>query len=250
MNRLLRNSLVTLIVIGGGFAVAGTLVVPGFDASVEGNTNNGYPFNISDAAGDFPVNAQRYQQIYDSTQFGGASGFIDAIFFRPDAVTGHAFNVILSSIEIIFSVTSATPSSVTTNFDTNLGPSSTVVYSGSLPISSAFTGPLNGPKDFDIVIHLQTPFFYDPSQGNLIMQVKNFGGGTSSQFDAEQGTTVMQRVENVDNNANGTTGIVGVTVNGLVTEFDFVPEPASIGLFAFGMIAIAVFARRRSAKRT
>jgi hypothetical protein len=249
MNRLLKNILVTTLVVGGGLAVAGTLVIPGFDASTEGNTENGYPFNIQGTS-DTPVSAQRYQQIYSSAQFGGISGTIDQIAFRPDGISGAAFSSILSNIEIVFSVTSATPSTVTTDFNGNLGPSSTIVYSGSLPLSSSFTGPVNGPKAFDIVIHLQTPFFYDPAQGNLIMQVKNFGGGITTQFDAEQNTLVMQRVENVDGNANGTVGIVGITVNGLVTQFDFVPEPASIALFAFGMLAIAVFARRRSAKRT
>jgi hypothetical protein len=70
-------------------------------------------------------------------------------------------------------------------FANNVGADDTVVFSGPLSLSSAFTGPSAGPKDFDIVITLQTPFLYDPSAGNLLLDVRNFSGGTTIQFDAE-----------------------------------------------------------------
>ena len=44
-----------------------------------------------------------------------------------------------------------------------------VVYDGELTLSSAFSGPSAGPKDFDIIIALQSPFYYDPRAGNLLL---------------------------------------------------------------------------------
>ena len=51
------------------------------------------------------------------------------------------------------------------NFANNVGADDTIVHSGSLFLSSAFTGPAGGPKGFDILIHLTTPFTYDPASG-------------------------------------------------------------------------------------
>src|SRR2546428_167253 len=45
--------------------------------------------------------------------------------------------------------------------------------------------PPSGPKEFDIIVNLTTPFFYNPKLGSLLMDVRNVGRGTTTQFDAE-----------------------------------------------------------------
>jgi hypothetical protein len=51
------------------------------------------------------------------------------------------------------STTSANPNALSTTFANNIGADDTVVFgAGALALSSAFTGPAGGPKNFDIVI--------------------------------------------------------------------------------------------------
>ena len=119
-------------------------------------------------------------------------------------------------------MTPVTPTTLSPTYAANFGPTQTTVYSGALPLSSAVTGPAGGPKDFDIVINLQTPFFYNPAQGNLLIEVKNFVGVRTVQFDAVSSVAVTNRVYNEDNNPNGAVGILNPgLVAGLVTQFIF-----------------------------
>lgn len=34
------------------------------------------------------------------------------------------------------------------------------------------------PTNFEVVINFTAPFYYDPSKGNLLLDVRNFEGGT------------------------------------------------------------------------
>jgi hypothetical protein len=66
-------------------------------------------------------------------------------------------------------------------FANNPGPDDTVVFNGPLALSSAAAG---NPRAFDIVITLTTPYFYNPAAGNLLLDVRNSGGGLTTQLDA------------------------------------------------------------------
>jgi hypothetical protein len=161
----LLGALLLLGAINPAHAIVPTIVVPNSDTMVEGNSNNSYPFNIT----TFGLPSQRYQQVYTASQFSGlpsGGGLITQIIFRPDAFAGHAFTSTLPDIQIDLSTTSAADAGLSTTFANNVGANDTVVFArGPLTLHSAFTGPPNGPKDFDIVITLTTPFFYDPGPG-------------------------------------------------------------------------------------
>lgn len=227
---------------------AGTIVVPGSDASTEGNTDNGFPFNISSNA----LASQRYQQVYASSAFGGGPILISGIDFRPDANVGHAFSTTLSSIRIDLSTTSAAVDALSLTFANNLGADNTTVFgTAPLSISSAFAGPAGGPMAFDIHIEFTTSFLYNPANGNLLLDVRNFGAGSTSQFDAENPGGVMSRISTFDSGGGSATADFADGL-GLVTQFDVsqgVPEP-STGLLMGGALA-GVFligrARRRAA---
>jgi hypothetical protein len=227
-------------------ARASLVIVPNANISVEGDSNNGFPFNLS-LFGDTNM---RYQQVYDSSQFSTLGGpvLIHQILFRPDATTGAAFSSTLPDIQIDMSTTSATPATLSTTFANNVGADDRVVYArGSLSLSSAFTGPVGGPKDFDIVINLTTPFLYNPASGNLLMDVRNFGGGGTTQFDAVSSpNSVIERVWSID--VTATTGTYDATSAGLVTEFGFgpaVPEPSTLVAASFSVILCLGYALRR-----
>jgi hypothetical protein len=158
------------------------------------------------------------------------------------------FSSTLTSIEIDLSTTSASPGSLSTTFANNIGGDDTVVFpKGPLSLSSNFTPAAGGSKAFDIVITLTTPFSYDPSKGNLLLDVMNFSGGTTTVFDADGASSQVSRL--FSTTSSGVNDATGETDNiGLVTQFVFtspsaVPEPALPIVCGAGLLAVAL-ARR------
>lgn len=127
------------------------------------------------------VDALRLQEVYSASQFPPGPIKITELRFRPAAAPlGGAFSTNISSIQFNLSTTTNTPDGLSTIFANNVGADDKVVYSGSLHISSAFTDDQAGPKDTDIVVHLQTPFLYYPSRGNLLLDIRHFSSDTGN----------------------------------------------------------------------
>jgi len=238
----LLGAFLLLGAINPAHAVVPTVVVPNSARNVEGGTNNSYPFNIT----PFGLPSQRYQQLYVASQF-GSGGLITQIIFRPDAFAGTAFTSTLPDIQIDLAYSSAPDDGLSTTYANNITAGDTIVFArGPLALHSAFTGPANGPKDFDIVITLTTPFFYNPALGNLLLDVRNFGAGTTTSFDAV--FTSGDGVSRLFNqNVNGTTGSTDSL--GLVTGFNIVPEPGTAMLLAGGGTLLALFGGCRRRQR-
>lgn len=105
--------------------------------------------------------------------------------------------------------------------------------------------------DFDILITFTTPFFYNPSLGNLLLDVRNFGGGTTTQFDSQ--SAVSDSISRVFTNSvvgglNGVNSPTGVTnTEGLVTKFttSAIPEPGSLVLLSAGLAAFGLVRRQQ-----
>jgi len=208
-----------------------SVVVPNSLANTEAGNNNTDPFSI----GLSGLSSQRYQQAYDASQFAAVpgGGYITQIIFRPDGGgQGYAFSSTLPSVTIQLSTTSAAVDGLSTTFNNNIGADALTVYFGSLPLSSTFTGPAGGPKNFDIVINLKAPFFYNPANGNLLMDVWNYGGGSATYFDLiwTFGDSVCRLYTLLPNGVNQTTGMTDSA--GLVTGFTFVPP--ALGLNTSG----------------
>ncbi len=225
-------------------AAAQTLVSPNFAAAVEGNSNNAFPFHYNQSA--------RYQQVYAASEFSALTGpaLITQIAFRPDAGAGAAFSTAFASVQFNLSTTSATVNNLSATFSNNVGADDAVVRSGPVTLSSAFTGPTSGPKDFDVIITLTTPFLYNPASGNLLLDIRKFSS-----------EDIGAQLDSVDAN-NATSRVVGFNVNsatanlasynggetGLVTQFtyDTTPEPGSLALFiGASMTGAGLLARRR-----
>jgi hypothetical protein len=204
--------------INNSYAIVPTVVVPNSTTNVEGNSANAYPFAL--ALGN--LRSQRYQQIYGASQFAsiGAGGLITQIVFRPDSLSGGAFDQVQPDIQINLSTTNAADDALSLVFDDNVGIDDTVVIPrGPLPLSSASSGGI--PKDFDIVINLTTPFFYDPSMGNLLLDVRAFSAGKSTFFDTEETSgDGVSRIFTVLSGVGSTTADLSDT-EGLVTGFIF-----------------------------
>lgn len=237
--------------LAGGGAEAVSIVVPNSLAATEGATNFGFPFNIAPSG----LSSQRFQQIFAASEFASLSGpqSIAQIAFRPDADFGNAFSSTISNIQINLSTTSKAPDGLSTTFANNVGADDTVVFSGTLSLSSADTGPAAGPKDFDIFINLLAPFLYDRTAGNLLLDVRNFSGGSTTQFDAQfvSGdpiSSVFTAASGSTVNDSSGTG----NSNGLVAQFTMtpapVPEPGTVFLLGSGLAGLAASGWRRRSK--
>lgn len=179
-----------------------------------------------------------YQQVYASTSFSapiniGEISFFNSVLPGGAPMTG-TFNIWLS-----------TTNEPIATFDTSFvafPPSTfTKVFQGTLPAVSG------GEMDF----FLQSPFLYNPSQGNLMLTVQTFNG-------AAVGTDSSKWLYlDVDRNAGLTNSRISAFSidwnQGLVTGFSAVPGPvvgAGLpGLIAActGLVALARRRRQRSA---
>jgi hypothetical protein len=246
------------------FVLAEVVVAPGAQAATEGSISNFYPFGMD---GIDPLNqgalvSQRYQQDYDASLFSGYTAplTISRIAFRPDFEYGSAFTTNLLDIQINMSTTPLALGSLTGVFANNIGSNDMVVVNrGMLTLSSGFTGPAGGPKDFDIFIDLDTPFIYDPTAGNLLMDVRNYLGQADKSifpvFDAEfspeiwRAWTTNPDVDGVNSPSTPYFGAMG-----LVTQFTFtqsqsgpvIPAPPAVFLGLLGAGIVTWVHKRRT----
>lgn len=130
---------------------------------------------------------------------------------------------------------STTTRNVLTNvFEQNHGSNKALVHDGPMFYPLLATGPTGGPRNIADAPLLQTPFFYDPSQGNLLVDRLVFSTNPSPRANIDTLLTNQNLVLLNAADPNATTGTL-VTAPA-VLQFEFVPEPAT-----FVLAGIAVF---------
>jgi hypothetical protein len=163
-----------IIGLAGGASLGGQPQIPSLSPRGRSSLPVYAGYTAAPSTSSTLVNAQRSQQVYNSSQFPGPV-IITALHFRPAEVpSGSAFYTTISNIQINLSTTTNSHDGLSTTFSDNTGSDDTIVYSGPLPITSTYTGPAAGPRDTDIVIPLQAPFTYDPTNGNLLLDIRHF----------------------------------------------------------------------------
>lgn len=152
-------------------AFAASITIPPGSADTEGNW--------ASCALCVPL---RQQELYSARLFPSETITISEIRYRPDVTFGDAgpFSVLLSEIELRLSTSVSLPVNPDYVFANNVGPDEVVVYKGPWQFKTKNVGPLAGPRDFDIQLHLQKPFTYDPTKGNLLVDLRNFGMASRS----------------------------------------------------------------------
>jgi len=210
-------SILILGTLGIQNAFATEIIVPNSLETTEGDTRNAFPFFANDP------NGSTYQQVYSSSEFSAATqpGIIKSISFRLDESAG-VVSLTITDLKIFLSTTNASPDSLSATFADNVGPDETLVFDGALSISSV---SVSVPNPFDTVIEFQNPFPYDPTQGDLLLEVNNISGEgfiALKHFDAEStigdGTSRVFQFGFQDiNEAVGNLDSVG-----LVTSFEII----------------------------
>jgi len=198
---------------------AAELIAPQSATGVEGNS---YQIPL-DTGGP-----QRFQQVYSSSLFSDFTQgiLIDEIDFRGDAFVGHGFISTVSNIEIHLSTTSKAPDGLSPVFDDNVGMDDRIVV-GRDPflLRGAGGGRVVGP--WSVYFYLDpNPFFYDPSRGNLLLDIKVFSGASTAPFDAVDITG--DSVSSVFAYDRTLPSIGQPSSLGLATRFVFQPVPELI----------------------
>jgi hypothetical protein len=229
------------LVITFGFAAAFLAVGPAkADVTVGVNNPNGgncYPFLCNDS-GQSSGPSIEYQQVYNSGAF-PSTLTVKALTFYENTVFAGTGTVLPGTYAFSWGYTSMAAGSLggllANNF--NLGPASNigtvVIPSGGLNANPSFT--------FDV-----TPFTYNPSLGNLLLEVDvtdqalvpNGSGNSYNEIDQ---SGVTSRVYAFDGNTTGFADSVG-----LVTTFSETPEPSYFALLGGGISALVAIRRLRS----
>lgn len=216
--------LLTSIPSRGQFVTA----VPNSQFLIAGNTNSFYPFWV------FWPYTGRYQQIYAAAQFSQPSnggqyyqkyfaamtngGWISDIFFRFQGGS-PVFNTVVSNVEIHLSTSPRAPDGLSPVFSDNVGQDDTKVFSGSLLLINSSR---SNPEPYETHVLLDTNFWYNPTRGNLLLDVRVHQGVNFLPAPLDAVDVAGDSVSSVSS-TNDTSGVVSTT--GLVTFFEMAPPP-------------------------
>jgi hypothetical protein len=219
--RSIRASLIT-IGLAAAFAALGPAKADTIIGLVNPNSGNCYPFLCNDSSQSSGPSIE-YQQVYSSSAFSGVMN-IGSVTFYEATQFGGTGTVLGGTYAFSWGYTSAPVGGLSSflpgNF--NLGPASSL---GTVVIPTG--GVRSNSPSFTFHV---TPFTYDPSLGNLLLDISvtdqdlvvNGSGNSYNQVDQ---TSVTSRAYAFDGNSDGPADTIG-----LVTGFGTTPEPSSFML--------------------
>lgn len=229
----------------------GVIVVPSGHTSTPGPAGNTIPFSNSD---------YRFQQLLPGDAFPGLMTFTQ-LAFREGSDVKVVMNAALD-VTVNLSVTQVNAGTLSTTFADNLGPVVTTVHSGSRNVALSGTLLADGTAPFEFALPFTSPFVYDPSQGNLLVEILIGTNQADSIFPGLDMIGIeVNTFGRVFGSANAVTGSSDRA--GLVIQFTTadgpvgggggevgtgVPEPSSVMLTAAPLAALA-WARRRGRRR-
>jgi hypothetical protein len=171
-----------------------------------------------------------YQQVYASSDFPGTITIDDIEFYTVPGSTG---TLSPGTFTISLSTTSAAVNNLDASLASNIGPNNTVVYLATLPAVQKGV----------LIIPLSTPFTYQPSGGNLLIDLYSqtpYSGGPAFAFNGASGGA-FSRAWTAGNSSF-------FNNSGLVTGFIAAPEPSTWAMMAVGFAGLGLAGYRQSRK--
>jgi hypothetical protein len=196
-----------------------------------------------------PTVFPRYQQVYSKDAFADPLIIRGLQFFEFDSPGGSGSALLGGTFTLYLSTTTKSVNGLDGNdLDSNLG-SDNAVFAANVALTSVYS---NGTLSF-----VGTPFFYDPSVGNLLVDMQ-VGGYDPDNAVADlvlgnrkffqqttdtigEGDPLVSLVSNYD-------GLNNMSV-GLVTDVIPIPEPSTYFLMSSGLLALGLLLKRRGAAR-
>jgi len=159
----------SLMLAATGLGADLTLIVPNGFEHLEGNG-----WMTANMVDEGPPGF-RQQVVISHHQFVSVRGpiWITQMRTRPDVQVTTPRRFTYFDVECYLSTTYKTPQTLSTRFSDNTGADQKLIYSGDWTLS---TDGGAGLKDFDYVLEFDEPFYYDPSQGDLLFDIVCDGG--------------------------------------------------------------------------
>lgn len=215
VQRIATAMLLGLATLGWGSPAlhAQDIIVPNEFAEVDGPSANTTP--------DGTVNGLRFMNIYDASQFAALTqpAFLTGYTLRPDQVAGPSGPRTIRA-KIYASTTHRPLAEFSTQFDDNIGPDNTLVFDGTLVVSTENQPGPGNTREFDYAWPFTTPYLYDPTAGNLVVDVQILqSSGAATRIDGMDGSPVARQLS-----APGSpTAATGQFFGAPVTRLSFAP---------------------------
>ncbi len=186
------HSLIVLAALASSAFVAGQTdrAVPSSLTTTEGNDNNTIPFWSSSAT---------YQQVHDDTDMlavnNGAPVIIVGLGFRKDGTVTSPTVARTMDAQLTVSITPVTAATMTTNFATNLGTNTLVVFPYAQLNIPALT-PVSTPNPVGFSIPFSAPYPFPAASGNSFLWELRLRNNTATDFvalDGADGSRVTTR---------------------------------------------------------
>lgn len=219
-----------------------TIVVPNAFEETEGD------WIIAELISDY-----RLQMIVAADQFTQlptGTSLLTHLAYRVDGSVDSPHAYTADHMTLRLSTTDRLPSELSQEFAANTGPVESTGFDGVPSWSTEGVGPDGGPKGFDFGLPVEPPFPFDPSQGNLLVDLTVLGGSSPLMIDFTAPVTDSSRfIWSGENGVNSPLAdlssefgaVYGGDILGL--RFEVVPEPSALLLALLGAAALAVFAR-------
>lgn len=209
-----------------------------------------YPSGYFQNGNSYPFTSQdRIQEILPTSIFNGADTSlpITQLAYKISVGGSSGGSLVLNNVKIQLSTSPSTIANASTVFANNIGADMVTVFDGSLTFANPGSVDLT-TTPFNMVFDLSTPFFYDPTKGNLCLDITY--SGASSPVSTASGpwgpTTPVGPVIYARRDyglvAASTSGTLDYLAPDVRFTFGAVPEPSTF-IFAgmalcFGMVAM------------